>query len=352
MTLFVGVSNAADKNQFVEGYAQAAYELYAASTQQAVELDQLIQAFVQNPTELNLAVVKNKWIDARKVYSQTEVYRFFDGPIDDANGPEGLINAWPLDEVYIDYVVGQPNSGIVNDVVNYPVISEELLMELNEKDGEANISTGWHAIEFLLWGQDSADVSLDIAGTRPYTDYTTAPNADRRGQYLSVASQLLVKHLQYVTEAWNPANKTGFATGFVANTDSFTKVIEAAKFLAGEELAMERMFVAYEAQLQEDEHSCFSDTTNFDVYYNYVGIRKVLMDKYNGVSFYDLVAAQDAQIAQEMLTTILDLEAKFVVFSALRFDQAIYNNRVEMKAIIDQLRVLADQIGAGLAVVK
>ena len=49
------------------------------------------------------------------VYSPTEVFRFYGGPIDDDNGPEGLLNAWPLDEVFIDYVLGNPDAGIIND---------------------------------------------------------------------------------------------------------------------------------------------------------------------------------------------------------------------------------------------
>ena len=37
--------------------------------------------------------------------------RFYDGPIDNEDdGPEGLINAWPLDETFIDYVDGAPDA--------------------------------------------------------------------------------------------------------------------------------------------------------------------------------------------------------------------------------------------------
>ena len=115
------------------------------------------------------------------------------------------MNAWPLDEAYIDYVEGSPEAGIVNLPDDYPTIDADLLVSLNEQGGEANISTGWHAIEFLLWGQD---LSTDGSGARPVEDYTTAPNADRRAAYLAVASDLLLTHLGQMVDAWAPGETT------------------------------------------------------------------------------------------------------------------------------------------------
>ena len=87
------------------------------------------------------------------------------------DGPEGQINAWPMDEAYVDYVDREPDAGIINNAAKYPTITTEVLDEANEKGGEKNISTGWHAIEFLLWGQDP---NAERAGAAPVTDYTTA----------------------------------------------------------------------------------------------------------------------------------------------------------------------------------
>ena len=70
---------------------------------------------------------------------------------------------------------------IINVTGEYPTINAELIISLNEEGGEENVTTGWHAIEFLLWGQDLNDDGL---GDRPVTDYATADNADRGGQYL------------------------------------------------------------------------------------------------------------------------------------------------------------------------
>ena len=106
------------------------------------------------------------------------------------DGPEGLINAWPLDEAYIDYVEGDPAAGVVNDPDTYPTIDAELLTSLNEQGGEANISTGWHAIEFLLWGQDlSTDGPGDAPGHRLHDCRQRRPPGDLPGRHQRPAAR-------------------------------------------------------------------------------------------------------------------------------------------------------------------
>ena len=171
--------------------------VHAAYTDVTVEAEALqadLEAFVADPTEDTLAAAKQSWLDARVLYGPTEAFRFYDGPIDNPDdGPEGQINAWPLDEAYIDYVEGDAAAGIINDTVGVPEITTDVLVAANEEGGESNISTGWHAIEFLLWGQD---LSADGAGARPLTDYTTAPTAERRATYLTLLAELLVNDLE------------------------------------------------------------------------------------------------------------------------------------------------------------
>ena len=112
-----------------------------------------ISSFTNNPSSELLNTARESWIASRLPYLQSEAFRFYNGPIDDEDGPEGLLNAWPMDEAYLDYVKGFPNSGIINNSSAFPKITSSLIAQLNEKDGEENISSV-HAIEFLLWGQD------------------------------------------------------------------------------------------------------------------------------------------------------------------------------------------------------
>jgi putative iron-regulated protein len=317
------------KAEVAANYADIVYASYQDSYETAVALQTALQAFVANPTEESHQAAKDAWLAAREPYGQTEVYRFYGGPIDDEDGPEGLINAWPLDESYVDYVDGAPEAGIINNAADYPEINAELLESLNEAGAEENISTGYHAIEFLLWGQD---LSADGSGDRSYTDYTDAANADRRGQYLLTAADLLVGHLGTLVEAWAPDVSGNYRAEFLAQPadDAIQKMLTGMGVLSKSELAGERMFVAYDNQDQEDEHSCFSDNTHRDVINNAQGILNVYSGSYtrvdgtvvSGASLADLVAELDTAVATEM-NALADTALASTQAIHVPFDQAI-----------------------------
>ncbi len=291
------------KGEVIAHYANGVHGLYSQSLASARAMDIAIDAFLANPSPSALEAAKRSWLRAREDYGPTEVFRFYGGPIDnEEDGPEGLINAWPLDESYIDYVDGNPTAGIVNMPSEFPVIDADLLVSLNEEGGEANVSTGWHAIEFLLWGQDLNDSG---PGARPVADYTTNDNADRRGAYLAVASDLLLVHLQDLVDAWAPGQFVNYRADFLAmrNDDALVNIITGAGALSKGELAGERMYVAYSERSQEDEHSCFSDNTTSDIVGNAIGVQMVLTGDYGVVSgpgVLDLFAAKDEALAQRL----------------------------------------------------
>jgi putative iron-regulated protein len=279
-------------------YAGVVYASYDDSVQSATTMKAAITAFLATPNDATLAAAKQAWLTSRNDYLPTEAFRFYDGPIDNPkNGPEGRINAWPMDEAYVDYVSGSPTSGIINNTAKYPTITNAVLTETNEAGGEKNISTGWHAIEFLLWGQDSNPTG---PGARPVTDYTTGTNAQRRAEYLRSATDLLITDLTSVRDQWAPGTGA-YRKKFVANPkQAITNALRGMGALSAGELAGERMSVAYETKDQEDEHSCFSDNTNADVVGDLVGIRRVYLADHpkvqGGTSISDLVAKVDPQL--------------------------------------------------------
>lgn len=310
-----GDNNATLKQEIKENYAALVYQNYLDSYNAAVALKTAINTFIASPTQTNFDAAKQAWLAAREPYGQTEAFRFANGPIDDEDGPEGLINAWPLDEGYIDYVTGNTTSGIVNDTTI--TIDAATLESLNEQGGETNISIGFHAIEFLLWGQDDPNTALETPGQRPYTDFVTdgsgtADNQDRRGAYLNLIADLLVDHLELMVDAWDPAGTNNYRATFLAldNDVAIANMLTAMGVLSKGELAGERIFVAYDNQDQEDEHSCFSDNTHRDIILNATGIRNVYTGTYNGTttisgaSLSDLVAEVDADLNQELLTLL------------------------------------------------
>jgi putative iron-regulated protein len=308
----------------VATYAEGVHASYAASLESARAMDAAIDALVANPTAASLAAARQAWLDARVDYQPTEAFRFYGGPIDDETGREVLINAWPLDEAYIDYVVGDPTAGIVNHPDLYPVIDIDTLISANEDGGEANISTGWHAIEFLLWGQD---LDPKGPGNRPVEDYTTNPNADRRKAYLTATSDLLVRHLGELVDAWADGPDT-YRAKFLAldPSEAMSMMLRGLGELGKGELAGQRMNVAYSERSQEDEHSCFSDNTTNDLAGNALGIQMVVQATYpggvTGTSVLDVVRAKDAAMADKLEADV-DAGVKALEAIPAPFDQHI-----------------------------
>lgn len=312
----------------VETYAELAFASYDESWRQALTVQAAIEQLVATPSQTTLEVARQTWLSARDVYGQTEVFRFYGGPIDDpVAGPEAFINAWPLDEAYIDYVEGNPTAGVINQPEEYPTLDTDLVLALNERGGETNISAGWHAIEFLLWGQD---LSADGPGDRPWQDYLPdaeggAPYAERRGQYLLLVTELLVRHLEDVRNAWDPAVADNYRAMFLADDrqSSLQKILVGMGSLSGAELAGERIYVAYESRDQEDEHSCFSDNTTADIVGNMQGIANVWNGSFGsvqGTGLRALIEERDPTVAASLDAAI---EASLAAVKAIPapFDQ-------------------------------
>ena len=349
-------SSSAELKQVVLNYSNIVHASYVDSMNLAKNMQAKINNFLEAPSQKGLDEAKQSWIDSRFPYLQTEVYRFYGGPIDDEDGPEGLLNAWPMDESYVDYVKGSPKSGIINNTEKYPEITQELLLSLNEKEGEENISCGYHAIEFLLWGQD---FNSDGPGNRPFTDYTTAANAERRKEFLKVTVNLLIENLQSLVNDWAPDQKN-YRNDFVNSQpkESFQKILMGMTLLAGFELAGERILVAYESKAQEDEHSCFSDTTHNDSIYDIIGIKNVWTGRYTradgsiieGPGIRNFALRIDADLT-EKIDNSLKLALKTSMEIPKPFDQAILAEKGSdtsnsIMSLVEELENTADSFVA------
>ncbi len=323
----------------VQSYSELVHSSYAESLRRAILLKEALAVFTQTPSVATQTLAKETWYYAREAYDQTEAFRFYNGPIDQDNGPEGLLNAWPLDESYIDYTVGAPSAGIIGNTADFPEITKELLASLNELDGEKNVSTGYHAVEFLLWGQD---FFTEGPGQRSYLDFVDAPHAQRRAQYLNVVAELLVENLSSLESAWR-AGEQNYRAEFesLKDTAAMKKILSGIIFLSGDELSGERMYVAYDTQGQEDEHSCFSDTTHMDIIWDYQGVEDVI----NALKLTSLPEVQGTKVAQRLearMTSLKPLLASIPV----PFDQAIKDEagRAIILRSVEELEFLAKDL--------
>jgi putative iron-regulated protein len=348
------------KQSVVTQYAALARATYEDALAGARTLAGSIDAFVEAPSADALNRARQAWIDARIPYTQTEAFRFYDGPIDDV---EGLINSWPIDENLIDYVDGEPDAGIINHPDRFPTITKALIVSLNEKGGEKNITAGFHGIEFLLWGQDLND---DGPGQRSHLDYVDGHRsyASRRREYLRVAARLLVDNLETVAEEWAPDRPSNYRAHFLEMPpdEALTCILKGGGILSGAELAGERLTVPYETKEQEDEHSCFSDNTQRDIVFDVLGIQNVFLGRYvrpsgehiEGKSLRDLLARVDPALAR---TLEQQMEASVAASRAVPapFDTSIQGidtapGRVAVKHLITALRAQADSIAQAGAV--
>ncbi len=345
------------KQAVVKNYANIVHATYEDAYNEAVVLKTKAAAFVAAPSANGLIEVQEAYINARKPYEHSEAFRFYGGPIDnDVDGPEGMMNAWPMDEAYLDYVSGNSTAGVINDPITYPTITKDNILDLNEVGGETNIATGYHTIEFLLWGQDLSSAG---PGARPYTDYVTggsgtALNQDRRGVYLLAAIDLLVDHLDFLVTAWAPDNASNYRATFVADpSNSLSLLLTGLGNYTKGELAGERMTVAYNTQDQEDEHSCFSDDTHHDIVYGHESIMNVYTGKYtrlngdviSGASVSNLVSEANGTLNTEMITLLNDAKTKSLLIQS-PFDQEIINSdgRVRVLNTINALKAEADKL--------
>ncbi|MEW5769057.1 MAG: imelysin family protein [Pseudomonadota bacterium] len=334
-----------DVGPVLRHYAGLVYANYVDAVSGARGLQRAIDAFLAHPSAETQEAARKAWRVAREFYGQTEAFRFYGGPIDGEQGPEPRINAWPMDESYVDGVQGRPEAGLINDPRF--VINRDNVIAQNERGGEENIASGWHAIEFLLWGQD---LNADGAGARPYTDFTTAPHADRRRQYLKVITDLLVDDLTQVAKEWKPGRPFNYRARFEkGGLESLRQVFVGLGSLSRGELAGERMEVALASQDQEDEHSCFSDNTHRDVVNNALGIENVWLGRYRradgsllqGPSLKDLVATRDAALADQTSRRIAQSVANAHAIQA-PFDREVVGGkdapgRGRVQATIDSL---------------
>lgn len=382
----VATTQAADaqaitREQVISHYADIAHATFADAHSTAQALQAAVNAFIAAPSAQTQQAAKDAWLAARIPYMQSEVFRFGNTLVDEW---EGQVNAWPLDEGLIDYVDGDYQYALGNDgataniiasqsiqvgeeQVDVSVLTAELLAGLNELGGsEANVATGYHAIEFLLWGQD-LNGTQPGAGARSYTDYLTdenctGGNCERRAQYLKVVTDLLVDDLAEMTAQWASGDPDNYRTQLLA--ESTEKGLRKAFFGMGSlslgELAGERMKVALEASSTEDEHDCFSDNTHNSHFYNAKGVRNVYLGEYtkvdgtvlSGPSIAQLVQAADASADQLLQSKLAATQNSLQVMvdaaeNGMAFDQMIDPENTQGQQIVrDAIAALVAQTTA------
>ncbi|KRB26187.1 MULTISPECIES: imelysin family protein [unclassified Mesorhizobium] len=376
-----------DAKAVIKTYSDIALAKYEDSLTTAQALDKAVDALLANPSADTLKAARDAWKASRVPYQQTEVYRFGNKIVDDW---EGKVNSWPLDEGLIDYVAksygteSDANSLYTANViankeieingkkVDASKLSPEFLSgTLQEAGGiEANVATGYHAIEFLLWGQDLHGTGPG-AGERPYTDYDlkncTGGNCDRRAEYLKSATTLLVSDLQEMVGNWKEDGTARKALIEEEPNTAISVIFTGMGSLSYGELAGERMKLGLLLHDPEEEHDCFSDNTYNSHLYDAIGIRAAYLASYtrldgtavSGPSVHDMVKAADPAIDKELSdkldVTVAKMEAiKARAEAGEAYDQQIAEGNKEgnatvqaaIDALVDQTKSIERAVGS------
>jgi putative iron-regulated protein len=372
--LLAGTSLAAhaagpDPKAILTTYADIGQAMYQDSITEAEKLKTAVDAFLANPNDETLSAAKTAWKASRVPYMQTEVFRFGNPEIDDL---EGNVNSWPLDEGLIDYV--DSSYGTTSDsnpyytlnvianlslkmgdkTVDAAKITPELIASLQSAgDNEANVAIGYHAIEFLLWGQDLHGTGPG-AGERPATDYSTTActhgNCDRRADYLRSASTLLIEDLKKMEAV--------FAEGGPGRTRllgdpqaGLVSMFTGLGSLSYGELAGERTKLGLMLHDPEEEHDCFSDNTHNSHYYDQLGMWEIYNGNYKridgsevkGPSLRALMKGTDIKVAQRVVDAMEKTNGAMTVLKTtadsgkMAYDQMIGDNNPEGNKIVQNV---------------
>lgn len=386
VTLSPLVAAAPDTHAVLSHYADLAEAEYGDALGAARALRQAVDALIAAPTPATLAAARDAWRAARTPYQQTEAFRFGNPIVDDW---EGKVNAWPLDEGFIDYVDGavygdgNPENPLANanlianprlqvngTTVDGTTIDKTLLAAtLHEADGvETNVATGYHAIEFLLWGQDRNGTRAG-AGDRPASDFDpahcTGGHCDRRAAYLKAATDLLVDDLAWMHAQWGQDGAARRAV--VESKQGLTMILTGLGSLSYGELAGERMKLGLMLHDPEEEHDCFSDNTHRSHYDDVVGIRNVYLGQYRrtngteltGPSLSTLVAATDPAADQALRRRLDETLSRLQILvdsaehDGVAYDQLIAadnpRGNAKVQAAIDALLAQTKAIEAVIA---
>ncbi|MCX5515575.1 peptidase [Kaistia algarum] len=363
--------------------AQAKYEDALAG---AKTLGTAVDALIASPSQATLDAARSAWIASRPAYMETEGYRFGNAIVDDW---EGRVNSWPLDEGLIDYVdpktygdssdanplytanvIANKEIQIGPDKVDATVINAELLNKLQEAgDVSANVATGYHAIEFLLWGQD-LNGNGPGAGNRPATDYDTQNctngNCDRRAAYLKAATELLAADLAEMVADWQPDGAARKQLAEKGADGGLATILTGIGSLSYGELAGERTKLALLLHDPEEEHDCFSDNTANSHYYDQAGMVSIWQASYkrtdgtvvSGASLRDYVDAKHPEAAKRLDEAMAAATAKMQVLKDTsdggeKFDQMIAaGNDKGNKIVEDVVDTLVAQARATEGVVS
>jgi putative iron-regulated protein len=318
--LLAGCSDNAAEPQIVETAAEAAPsafellnpELSASAKEIALEYVQQIDTdFKQAGIEIekfqssiatltdqtnieNLNLSKQAWLNAHSAYELTTLHRYYATQLMGEQDSLVLmqlqyqINHWPIVPGYIDYVDGYPDSGIVHDInVN---LNADSLREQHGFFDVSEVTLGFHAIEFLLWGYDADSVArpatdfdavLELTPKEIESGYTLEQlSNNRRRLFLSVVVDTLVKDFLALQSLWlaeEPSISQRIES--ISGTELIVILADSMSAMLTQELLQRSLYPMLNGDFVESVQSPYSRSTQNAVSSQLSGLERLLLER-------------------------------------------------------------------------
>ncbi|MBB5211167.1 imelysin family protein [Microbulbifer hydrolyticus] len=197
------VINEAAAEAFSAEYWQAGQAQIIDAEAAAQALQRAVAQLLQAPTEDHLEAAKLAWLDAhRELAGALPFIKVAFSPAElQQQGKELLLalDSWPTQAGYLDTVPGYSTSGIVNDTAIELTLAN--LRKQHRLTAHEEASTGFHALEVMLWGPTSERTADQFAkstgGEQP-----EAQASNRRRELTRLIAQGIHEDLSGLATRW------------------------------------------------------------------------------------------------------------------------------------------------------
>ena len=190
-------------------YLSLAAQQFKTTCSNAEQLQTSVQLFLSAPNKKTLEEARLHWISTHNSYIGSKLFRALNikhpeldhSQIDPVKHSLAIrIDQSPLLPGYLDAVEGYPQSGYVFSPL--PIDAVTLNNEHQFSD-TLYVTLGFHAVEFLLWGEGNEQTRTSSDYAVPIDNKENPESAQaRRSQLLSLTTKLLTEDLQMQCQEW------------------------------------------------------------------------------------------------------------------------------------------------------
>jgi predicted lipoprotein len=291
-------SDGFDDREVVVAFADdVAVATYVELAERAAELDAAVAALAADPSDANLDAAQAAWVATREPWEQSEGFLF--GPVD-SFGFDPALDSWPVNQNDLEAVLASDDE-----------LTEEYVRNLGETQ------KGFHTIEYLLFGEDSAKVAADLTA--------------RELEYLAALSDESSRITGQLALAWTdgiegagPFRDVIATAGEDGNTAYPSLAAAAQQMIDGmvgicDEVANGKIADPHDQRDPDLVESQFSFNSELDFTDNLIGVRNVWQGDSDaagtdGPGLREWVAERDAALADRLDA---EIEAAIAALAAM-----------------------------------